>query len=126
MLALCIFSLMGFSLCAINNPPPASHLQSMETFRGQVLSVQKYNLVNRPAPYVQFILSANGVIYTVKVGPEWYVNEHGIVIVPMEEIEVKGVVIVDGGKRIIVASQILQGTSQLKLRDEEGTPLWSS
>lgn len=113
-----------FFLLLINPCTTLDHSQQIQAFKGRVVSVQKYSYVNRAGPYVQFIIQIDEKEYTVKVGPEWYVNAGGVLIIPREEIEVKGFFICIDDKPFIVASEIKKGSMQLDLRDENGTPLW--
>ena len=99
--------------------------QTVQTLKGQVISVQKFSYVNKPVPYIQFIMGVQENEYTVEVGPEWYLNMGGILIVPREEIEVTGSLKnMLGNKKIIRAIQIKKGGVQLKLRTTDGTPCW--
>jgi len=94
------------------------------TVQGQIASVQRYNLVTKPAPYIQFILKANDEEFTVDVGPEWYVHSQGLFLIPREEIEVQGFLIEEEGRKILFAKEIKQETTTLRIRDESGKPLW--
>jgi hypothetical protein len=118
--------LLSCSLLAANSNLLTFNQQSVEVLKGHIVSVQKYTLVNKPVPYIQFLLSSNGMEYTVEVGPVWYVASQGLILVPKEEVEVKGSVISVDGHKVILASQLRQEGGELKLRREDGTPLWGS
>jgi hypothetical protein len=104
--------------------PQNAHNGETQHFKGQIVSVQKYNLVTKPAPYVQFILDVKGEEFTVDVGPEWYVHAQGILLVPREDIEVVGFLQEEIDPKLVLAQRLKQGASTLKLRDESGKPLW--
>jgi len=114
---LCLVLLLSIFLSSYN-------LQSVQTYKGYIVSVQKYNLVNKPAPYIQFILNSKGIEYTVELGPEWYISEQGAILLPHEEVEVTGSMIKDNNQKIILATRIKRGNIQIKLRQEDGVPLW--
>jgi hypothetical protein len=126
MRGLFLFLMMGCSLLATNGNLLTYNQQSVEVLKGHVVSVQKYTLVNKPVPYIQFLFSANGMEYTVEVGPAWYVTAQGLILIPNEEVEVMGSLISVNGQKVILASQLRQEGGELKLRREDGTPLWGS
>jgi hypothetical protein len=103
---------------------PPYNSQTVSTFKGQIVSVQRYNFVNKPAPYIQFILHTEGKDYTILAGPEWYVSSQGMILVTGEKIEVEGSLITINGKEIVLAQVLKKEGSVLKLRDKNGTPIW--
>ncbi len=98
--------------------------EKVQTQKGYVVSVQKFNLINQPAPYIQFILKTNDAEYTVELGPEGYVNEQGLLLVTREEIEVTGSVCTIDDKKVIYASSLKKGGTLFNLRTKNGCPLW--
>lgn len=99
-------------------------INSAQTFKGHVVSVQKLNCVTKPSPSLQFLLQTDTCLYTVEVSPEWVLNAGGIVIVPHEKIEVEGTLFESAGKKIILARQIKKNGILIKLRSKDGTPYW--
>jgi hypothetical protein len=108
-----------FFLMAQEGAPKTVH-----TRRGHIISIQRFNLVTKPAPYVQFLLNSDGEEYTIDVGPEWYVHAQGILFIPREEIEVDGFPAEERGKRFLLAKKLRQNGVELNLRDAQGNPMW--
>lgn len=123
----CILSflfLIAYPLHAKTPSPSEFDPKTVSTFNGNVVSVQKFTYVTRPVPYIQFILQTDSGEYVVEVGPEWILEVNGTLLVPREEVEVIGSVIERGNTKIIVASQIKKGNIRIKLRANDGSPLW--
>lgn len=101
-------------------------LSAQDIFKGEIVSVQKYNLVNQPVPYLHFILHDKGVNYLVEAGPEWYIQELGLMLTPRSVVEVIGKINPSEHKNHFVAQEIRQNGVVFKLRSKEGLPLWSN
>ncbi len=61
---------------------------------------------------------------TVYLGPSWYVDRQDIKIGKNDIIEVKGCKKIYNGKFVIVAQEVIKNNQVLKLRDEDGNPVW--
>ena len=61
----------------------------------------------------------------VHLGPGWYLENQDVKIEPKDKIEVKGSRITFQGKPAIIAAEVKKGDEVLKLRDENGFPVWS-
>ena len=86
-----------------------------QVFKGQVISVQKYAMANKPVSYLQFILNTPQGNYTVEMGPEGYLRSQGISLVSWQEIELTGSLCSAGAKTILVAKSIRQGNRTIQL-----------
>ena len=62
---------------------------------------------------------------SVHLGPGWYIENQDIKLEPKDRVEVKGSLINFGGKPAIIAAEVTKGEQMLKLRDENGFPVWS-
>lgn len=98
---------------------------SIETFKGEVLDVQQVYFVNRPTPYIQVILKTAEGEFSVELAPEWYLQTQGMALLPKEEIEVVGSIVLVNGRPLIIAAQIKNRSGGvIQLRDGNGYPLW--
>jgi hypothetical protein len=61
----------------------------------------------------------------VHLGPVWYIERQDIKIDPGDKVEITGSRITFQGKPAIIAVELKKGTEILKLRDENGFPVWS-
>lgn len=62
---------------------------------------------------------------SVYLGPWWYIENRDIRIEPKDKIEVAGSRITYQGKPAIIAAKVKKGDEVLKLRDENGLPVWA-
>ncbi len=60
----------------------------------------------------------------VSLGPSWYLDKQDVKIAQNDKIEVKGSRVTFKGKPALIAAEVKKGTALLKLRDENGVPLW--
>ncbi len=61
----------------------------------------------------------------VHLGPAWYIDKQTPHIETNDTISVIGSRVTMDGKPAIVAAQIKKGNEVLKLRDDNGVPVWS-
>jgi len=57
--------------------------------------------------------------------PAWYIQRQDMKIVPGDKVEITGSRITFQGKPAIIAAEVKKGIEILKLRDENGFPVWS-
>jgi hypothetical protein len=62
---------------------------------------------------------------SVHLGPAFYLENQDVKIEPKDKVEVKGSRVTFGGKPAIIAAEVKKGDEVLKLRDENGFPMWS-
>lgn len=101
-------------------------LKTVETIKGEVLEVGEFAAATGMPPGVELILEINGgERLSVFVGPRWYLEYKDFEITPGDKISVKGSRILYEGRPAIVAAVIFQYDEVLRLRDENGLPVWS-
>ena len=61
----------------------------------------------------------------VRLGPTWFLEREGLEIAKGDSIEVTGSVIESDGDSFLIARELKKGDKVLKLRDEQGVPVWS-
>ena len=62
----------------------------------------------------------------VHLGPQWYLDEKaGMKIATGDTVEIKGAKTVRRGEEVILAAEVKKGSEVLKLRDENGYPVWA-
>jgi hypothetical protein len=110
---------MGTSYGKMYNP------KTVETISGEVLSVEKIIPVKRMSYGIHLMVKTDKETISVHLGPGWYIENQDVKIEPKEKIEVKGSRITFEGKPVIIAAEIKKGNEILKLRDENGFPVWS-
>ena len=61
---------------------------------------------------------------TVYLGPSWFIDRQDMKIGKNDIIEVRGCKKIYNGEFVIVAQEIIKNNQVLKLRDEDGNPIW--
>ncbi len=107
-----------FQYCSIYSP------NTIETIYGDVLSIEKVTSGKRMSYGVHLIVKSDEENISVRLGPEWYMENQGFTINPDDKVEIKGHRISDRGEPAIIAAEIKKGDKVLKLRDENGLPFW--
>lgn len=110
---------MGGPYCKMYNP------KTVETLTGEVVSVDKISPMKGMSYGVQLIIKTKKETVSVHLGPTWYIENQDVKIEPKDKVEVKGSRITFEGKPAIIAAEVKKGDEVLRLRDENGFPVWS-
>jgi hypothetical protein len=70
-------------------------------------------------------LQSDGQTLDVHLGPTWFLQREGIEVAKGDSIEVTGSLIDFDGNSFLIARELKKGQKVLKLRDEQGVPVWS-
>jgi hypothetical protein len=95
--------------------------KTVETIEGKVLSVEKMQQRGRG---VHLTLQTDKETVPVHLGPSWYIDKQTPKIETNDTITVTGSRVTVGAKPAIIAAQVKKGNEVLKLRDENGIPVW--
>jgi len=98
--------------------------KTVETVGGNVLSIQKTTLPKRRGYWVELMLQTTKETITVQLGPAWYIDKQTPRIEANDTITVIGSRLTMDGRLAIVAADVTKGNELLKLRDNNGTPVW--
>jgi hypothetical protein len=99
--------------------------KTVETISGDVVSMDRIIPIKGMSYGVHMMVKTNKETISVHLGPEWYIESQDVKIMPKDKVEVKGSRITFGGKPAIIAAEVKKGEKVLKLRDENGFPVWS-
>lgn len=88
---------------------------SRETIEGEILSINSYKYVTHPSPHTQILLRTEIGDITVDLGSQWYLKEQGVILLPMDKIEVTGSVHQMNGKKVLIAIKIKTNGQEIKL-----------
>ncbi|WGV25639.1 hypothetical protein [Halotia branconii] len=99
--------------------------KTVETITGQVIGIE-----NSPSPRgmsggIHLKVKSQNEVVSVHLGPAWYINNQTIPIKLQDQIEVKGSRINFAGQPAIIAAEVKKDNQILKLRDENGVPVWA-
>jgi hypothetical protein len=99
--------------------------KTVEKVSGEVISVDKITPMKGMSYGMHLTLKTDKETMSVHLGPGWYIENQDIKIEPGDKIEVGGSRITYQGKPAIIAAEVEKGDELLKLRDENGFPLWA-
>ena len=98
---------------------------TVETISGEVVNVDKLPSRRGMSYGVHLTLKTDKEAISVHLGPGWYLDKQPVQIKPQDQVTVTGSRITYQGKPTLIAAEIQKGGETLKLRDQNGVPLWS-
>ncbi len=110
---------MGSSYSRLYDP------KSMETLSGEVVKVDRIAPLKGMSYGIHLLVKTDKETIAVHLGPAWYMENQDIRIKPGDKVEITGSRITFEGKPAIIAAEVRKGDEILKLRDENGYPVWS-
>ena len=99
--------------------------KALETISGEVTSVDRITPNKGMAAGIHMIVKTEKETISVHLGPSWYLENQDVKIEPKDKVEVKGSRTTFAGKPAIIAAEVRKGDDVLKLRDDNGFPVWS-
>jgi hypothetical protein len=99
--------------------------KTVEIISGEVVSVDKITPMKGMSYGVHLTVKTDKETISVHLGPGWYIGSQDVKIMLKDKVEVKGSRITFGGKPAVIAAEVKKGEEVLKLRDENGFPVWS-
>ena len=99
--------------------------KTVETAKGEVLSVEKFTTTNGMSAGVHLLLKTEKETISVHLGPSWYLENQDAQVEAKDKIEITGSRLTLDGKAVLIAAEVKKGDGILKLRDENGVPLWA-
>jgi hypothetical protein len=97
--------------------------QTVETVSGIVVSTAPPGAAKVPQP-VHLSLKTDRETITVILGPAWFIEQQGLIVSPLDKIQVTGSRVMFQGKPSLIAAEVKKGDRTLRLRDEKGAPVW--
>lgn len=98
---------------------------TLVTLRGEVLSVERFTPFRQMGYGLLVVLETPTETIDVHVGPGWFVAEQDFEISPGDKITVRGSRILFQERPAIIATEVRSGQRTLKLRLDNGQPVWS-
>jgi len=99
--------------------------KTVETITGEVTSVDRITPAKGMSGGVHMNVKTDRETLSVHLGPTWYIENQDVKIERKDKVEVKGSRITFAGKPAIIAAEVKKGDETLKLRDDNGFPVWS-
>jgi hypothetical protein len=99
--------------------------KTIENISGEVISIDNSTGVKGNNIGVHLTLKTDKETISVHLGPSWFIDKQDVKIQAKDKIEIKSSRIIYQGKPTIVAMYVNKGGKSIKLRDENGKPVWS-
>ena len=99
---------------------------SLVSVPGMVDRVETFRPRRGADPGVRILLRIANEIRPVILGPRWFVEKQDIRIEPGDEVTVTGSAVLFNDESLILATSVSSGGNVLRLREPDGTPLWSA
>jgi len=100
-------------------------VKTVETVAGEVVSIDRITPRKGMNYGIHLMLKTDNETIPVHLGPSWFIEHLDKPIAAGSQVEVTGSRITFDGKPAIIASQVRLGEDILKLRDENGIPVWA-
>ena len=110
---------MGGSYQRMYNPA------TVETLTGMVESVNKITPMKGMQYGIHITVKTDKETIPIHLGPAWFIERLDTKIMKGDTIEVKGSRVTVAGKPAIIAEEVKKGEDTLKLRDDNGIPVWA-
>ncbi|GFO56476.1 hypothetical protein GMSM_34830 [Geomonas sp. Red276] len=98
---------------------------TVETVAGKVTVVNRIAPMRGMGAGVHIDVDTGKETVSVHLGPAWFIDRQDTRIEKGDQVEVKGSRVTIAGKPAIIAAQVTKGDQLLKLRDDNGVPVWS-
>ncbi len=96
--------------------------QTVETVSGEVTEVQK---MPGMAAGVHLQVKTDKETLSVIMGPASYLEQQKVTLAAGDKVEIKGSRVKHPQRAMLIAGELKKGDRVVKLRDEQGKPLWS-
>ena len=96
----------------------------VETLSGIVLAAPHPPAKGAMPERAQLTLKTEKEKLSVYLGPDWFMEKQGMKIASLDQIQVTGSRIMVQGKPALLAAEVRKGDQVLKIRNEQGQPLW--
>ena len=103
----------------MNNPA------TVQTVTGTVEAVEKIAPMRGMSNGIHLLLKTEKGPLSVHLGPEWFIERLQPVIEKGDTVTVTGSMATVGGKPALIAAEVHKGDEILKLRDQQGIPVWA-
>jgi len=99
--------------------------KAVETISGEVTNVDRITPAKGMSGGLHMSVKTDKETISVHLGPSWYLENQDVKIETKDKVEVKGARTTFAGKPAIIAAEVKKGDEVLKLRDDNGFPVWS-
>jgi hypothetical protein len=98
---------------------------TVETVDGTVVTVDNITQGGGMFYGIHLVVRTQNEDLSVHLGPAWYLDDKGVQFAPNDIVTVTGSRVTLDGQPALIASEVKKGDAVVKLRDQNGFPLWS-
>jgi hypothetical protein len=99
--------------------------KTVETISGEITTVDRITPMKGMSGGIHMNVKTDKETISVQLGPSWYLENQDVKLEAKDKVEVKGARATFAGKPSIIAAEVKKGDEVLKLRDDNGFPVWS-
>jgi hypothetical protein len=99
--------------------------KTVETVTGEIEKVERVAPMKGMSTGVHLLLKTDKETLSVHLGPAWYIDNQELQVAPKDRVEVRGSRVTVDGKPALIAAELTRGDEVLRLRDDNGVPVWS-
>lgn len=97
------------------------------SFSGEIVKVEKVVPLHGMTEGVAVTLRNREETLTVQLGPLWFLErQDALMLLPGDTLEVRGSRVAINGEKGMIATEMARKGRGLRLRDEQGLPVWSA
>jgi len=100
-------------------------VRTVESLSGEVVSVDRMVPMKGMSYGLHVTVRTAKETISVHLGPGWYIENQDVMIGPKDMLGIKGSRVTLEGKPVIIAAEVKKGDQVMKLRDEQGFPVWA-
>ena len=98
--------------------------KTVETVKGEITQVDLVTPMRGMSEGVHVVLKTDKGNLSVHLGPAWYLDHQDTQMAVGDRVEIRGSRITFDGKPALVAAEVHKGAETLRLRDDQGLPMW--
>ena len=110
---------MGTQYSRLYNP------KAIETIGGEVVNVETITPMKGMSSGVHLMVKTDKETISVHLGPAWYIQRLDMKSATGDKVEITGSRVTFQGNPAIIAAEVQKGDEIVRLRDENGFPVWS-
>ncbi len=99
--------------------------KTVEVVSGEILLLDRIIGPNGRGGVHASLKTDKGEAVSVHLGPAWYIDRQSVTIKQGDKITVRGSRVIIDGKPAIIAAEVTKDGQTLRLRDDDGIPLWA-
>lgn len=100
-------------------------VSSVETIAGKITAIDTLTPFRGMSAGIHAMVKTDKETISVHLGPAWFLENQEMDLAVNDAIEIKGSRVVFNKEPVIIAAELKKNNSVLKLRDDQGLPVWN-